>query len=179
MKKLIPEGFTDYGNKDPNAIVEFIVVMLEQELTSVITDLEEIPEANTIGSGAVVGYGLPLGMDTTPGKKKLWSGDEPGSDHPKNEACRSHGPKVEYNPMPSELWEFEMTRENVLDAMGQKHVGGAKRKAPYGDTYVGFSSGKHEDESGRDKQAGIVQKVNKNLNKKPYTLHDPPAMGLK
>lgn len=79
----------------------------------------------------------------------------------------------------STLWESEMTQENVLDALGQRHVGGAKRKEPYGDTYVGFSSGKHEDESGRDKQAGIVRKVNKNLNKKPYALHDPPAMGLK
>ncbi len=68
--------------------------------------------------------------------------------------------------------------ENVLDKMGQKHVGGASRKAPYGDTYVGFSSGKNEDESGRDKQSKIVQKVNKNLDKKPYSLHNPPGMGI-
>lgn len=173
----VPKGkydvsqFTGQVPSNDNATPEPVSAAMEE-------DLEEIPEANAIGSGAVVGYGLPLGMDTTPGKKKLWSGDEPGSDHPKNEARRPHGPKVEYNPMPSELWESEMTRENVLDAMGQRHVGGAKRKEPYGDTYVGFSSGKHEDESGRDKQAGIVQKVNKNLNKKPYALHDPPAMGI-
>ena len=80
----------------------------------------------------------------------------------------------------TEIFErvVEKTTNNVLDKMQQKHVGGAPRKSPYGDTYVGFSSGSEEDASGRDKQAGIVKKVNKNLNKKPYTLHDPPSMGI-
>lgn len=73
---------------------------------------------------------------------------------------------------------LEHVIENVLDKMKQKHVGGADRKAPYGDTYVGFSSSSSEDETGRSKQAGIVKKVNKNLNKKPYSLHDPPSMGI-
>jgi hypothetical protein len=144
-------------------LLKFINEIIEQELE----------EANAVGAGNVVGYGGPLGMDTKPAHKLLWS-------NPKNEAVekKPHGPKMEYNPMPSELWESEMTRENVLDAMGQKHVGGAKRKEPYGDTYVGFSSGKEEDHSGREKQAGIVKKVNKNLEKKPYALHDPPSMGI-
>lgn len=80
----------------------------------------------------------------------------------------------------TEIFErvVKKTTNNVLDKMQQKHVGGAPRKSPYGDTYVGFSSGSEEDTSGRDKQAGIVKKVNKNLNKKPYTLHDPPSMGI-
>jgi hypothetical protein len=38
---------------------------------------KNLQEANAIGSGAVVGYGGPLGMDTKPGKKLLWSGDKP------------------------------------------------------------------------------------------------------
>jgi len=68
--------------------------------------------------------------------------------------------------------------ENVLDKMNQKHVGGAARKSPYGDTYVGFSSSSQEDQSGRAKQSSIVKRVNKNLNKRPYSLHDPPSMGI-
>lgn len=131
---------------------------------------EFLDEFNAMGTGAVQGYTGPLGGDPEPTHKKMWS-------NPKNEG---KGPKMEYNPMPSELWEIEWPiQENVLDQMGQKHVGGASRKSPYGDTYVGFSSGKNEDESGREKQSKIVKKVNKNLDKKPYTLHDPPSMGLK
>lgn len=134
-----------------DAILEdFIEELVELELAS---EEEPLPEANAAGSGAVVGYTGPLGMDTEPGHKMLWSGDDQGSDRPSQ-------------------------KENVLDAMQQKHVGGANRKKPYGDTYVGFSSGKEEDESGRDKQTKIVKKVNKNLDKKPYTLHDPPSMGI-
>lgn len=131
---------------------------------------EFLDEFNAMGTGAVQGYTGPLGGDPEPTHKKMWS-------NPKNEG---KGPKMEYNPMPSELWEIEWPiQENVLDQMGQKHVGGASRKSPYGDTYVGFSSGKNEDESGREKQSKIVKKVNKNLDKKPYALHDPPSMGLK
>lgn len=131
---------------------------------------EFLDEYNAMGTGAVQGYTGPLGGDPEPTHKKMWS-------NPKNEG---KGPKMEYNPMPSELWEIEWPiQENVLDQMGQKHVGGASRKSPYGDTYVGFSSGKNEDESGREKQSKIVKKVNKNLDKKPYALHDPPSMGLK
>lgn len=131
---------------------------------------EFLDEFNAMGTGAVQGYTGPLGGEPEPTHKKMWS-------NPKNEG---KGPKMEYNPMPSELWEIEWPiQENVLDQMGQKHVGGASRKSPYGDTYVGFSSGKNEDESGREKQSKIVKKVNKNLDKKPYTLHDPPSMGLK
>ena len=282
----VPKGkydvsqFTGQVPSNDNATPEPVSAAMEE-------DLEEIPEANGIGSGAVVGYGLPLGMGTDSGKKKLWS----GSDHPKNEVRRPHGLKMIYNPTASELWEgingfgvqqielevyagglspddddyeedyyptwfstdrshakyfgyvrkfhisgtalvmdanrykpfkfggyeadnaleelwekvqhkvdmivmkswegkgwtvyapthkpdLKVVQKNVLDAMGQRHVGGAKRKEPYGATYVGFSSGKHEDESGRGKQAGIVHKVNKNLNKKPYALRNPPAMGI-
>lgn len=131
---------------------------------------EFLDEFNAMDTGAIQGYTGPLGADPEPTHKKMWS-------DPKNEGkC----PKMEYNPPPSELWEIEWpVKENVLDQMGQKHVGGASRKSPYGDTYVGFSSGKNEDESGRDKQSKIVQKVNKNLDKKPYALHNPPSMGLK
>jgi hypothetical protein len=130
---------------------------------------EFLDEFNAMGTGAVQGYTGPLGGDPEPTHKKMWS-------NPKNEG---KGPKMEYNPMPSELWEIEWPiQENVLDQMGQKHVGGASRKSPYGDTYVGFSSGKNEDESGREKQSKIVKKVNKNLDKKPYALHDPPGMGI-
>lgn len=130
---------------------------------------EFLDEFNAMGMGAVQAYTGPLGADPEPTHKKMWS-------NPKNEG---KGPKMEYNPMPSELWEIEWPiQENVLDQMGQNHVGGASRKSPYGDTYVGFSSGKHEDESGREKQSKIVKKVNKNLDKKPYALHDPPGMGI-
>ena len=132
---------------------------------------EFLDEFNAMGTGAVQGYTGPLGGDPEPTHKKMWS-------NPKNEAL---GPaaKVGYNPMPSELWEIEWPiQENVLDQMGQKHVGEASRKSPYGDTYVGFSSGKHEDESGREKQSKIVKKVNKNLNKKPYSLPNSPGMGI-
>lgn len=216
---------------------------------------EFLDEFNAMGMGAVQAYTGPLGADPEPTHKKMWS-------NPKNEG---KSPKMEYNPMPSELWEIEwpgsenrppdyypptsengyyygvlkgrkgkrsefsvnlenvvgqhdattttlvrcrstdfekgklnarvleawndkeglwmpvsemVIQENVLDQMGQKHVGGASRKSPYGDTYVGFSSGKHEDESGREKQSKIVKKVNKNLDKKPYALHDPPGMGI-
>ena len=114
---------------------------------------DSLDEVNAVGAGLVVGSGMGNG-GTDASKKLLWSGDEP-------------------------LKEFiDKVVENVLDKMQQKHVGGAPRKSPYGDTYVGFSSGSEEDTSGRDKQAGIVKKVNKNLNKKPYTLHDPPSMGI-
>ena len=130
---------------------------------------EFLDEFNAMGTGAVQGYTGPLGGDPEPTHKKMWS-------NPKNEG---KGPKMEYNPMPSELWEIEWPiQENVLDQMGQKHVGGASRKSPYGDTYVGFSSGKNEDESGREKQSKIVKKVNKNLDKKPYTTRNPPGMGI-
>jgi hypothetical protein len=112
-----------------------------------------LDEVNAIGAGGIVGAGIGNG-GTDASKKLLWSGDEP-------------------------LKEFiNRVVENVLDKMQQKHVGGASRKSPYGDTYVGFSSGSEEDGSGREKQAGIVKKVNNNLNKKPYTLHDPPSMGI-
>jgi hypothetical protein len=145
------------------------LVPVELELIGVLKGDKVVPneleEANSMASGAVDTYTGPLGMDPKPGHKLMWSGDEPGSDKPKNESVGA-------------LWESEMTQENVLDAMGQRHVGGAKRKEPYGDTYVGFSSGREEDHSGREKQAGIVKKVNKNLQKKPYTLHDPPSMGI-
>ncbi|TXH11420.1 MAG: hypothetical protein E6R04_02220 [Spirochaetes bacterium] len=131
--------------------------------------LEEfLDEFNAMGTGAVQGYTGPLGGDPEPTHKKMWS-------NPKEGKAADAG----YNPMPSELWEIEWPmKENVLDQMGQKHVGGASRKAPYGDTYVGFSSGKNEDESGREKQSNIVKKVNKNLEKKPYSLHNPPGMGI-
>lgn len=132
---------------------------------------EFLDEFNAVGTGAVQGYTGPLGGDPEPTHKKMWA-------NPKNEALEPAA-EVGYNPMPSELWEIEWPiRENVLDQMGQKHVGGASRKSPYGDTYVGFSSGKNEDESGRGKQSKIVKKVNKNLDKKPYALHDPPGMGI-
>lgn len=121
-----------------------------------IVEVEEdfsLDEVNAIGAGGIVGAGIGNG-GTDASKKLLWSGDEP-------------------------LKEFiNRVVENVLDKMQQKHVGGATRKSPYGDTYVGFSSGSEEDGSGREKQAGIVKKVNNNLNKKPYTLHDPPSMGI-
>lgn len=110
---------------------------------------QELEEANAIGSGAVVGPpNGPLGMDTAPGHKELWSGDDPEP----NKVSKA------------------MKSENVLDQQGHHHVGGAARKAPYGDTYV------DKDDDG--KQADMIRKVNKNLNKKPYTMKDPPGMGI-
>lgn len=117
--------------------------MSDTPLLSFISEIiqQELDEVNAVGAGLVVGSGMGNG-GTDASKKLLWSGDEP-------------------------LKEFiDKVVENVLDKMQQKHVGGAPRKSPYGDTYVGFSSGSEEDTSGRDKQAGIVKKVNKNLNKK-------------
>jgi hypothetical protein len=168
--------------EDRDYMLAYIEEVLEQE----------IEEANAMASGNVVGYTGPLGMDTSPGHKILWSGDkkEPNkvsqalnkeeSSSPSTRKCKDKpcGPKMEYNPLPSELWEVE-EGGNVLDKMGQKHIGGAKRREPFGDTYVGFGSGKEEgDISGREKQASIVRKVNKNLNKRPYSLKDPPSVGL-
>lgn len=129
--------------------------MLDNSLLYFISEIiqTELDEVNTIGAGGIVGAGMGNG-GTDASKKLLWSGDEP-------------------------LKEFaNKVVENVLDKLGQKHVGGASRKQPYGDTYVGFSSGSKENPSGRNRQAGILKKVNKNLNKKPYSLHDPPSMGI-
>ncbi len=154
----IPEHVAEMDHIDPDDADQYqghFVVShkgtWKPERIEVVDD--SLDEVNAVGAGLVVGSGMGNG-GTDASKKLLWSGDEP-------------------------LKEFiDKVVENVLDKMQQKHVGGAPRKSPYGDTYVGFSSGSEEDASGRDKQAGIVKKVNKNLNKKPYTLHDPPSMGI-
>jgi hypothetical protein len=129
--------------------------MSKQSLAQFISEVVqlELDEVNAVGAGLIVGSGMGNG-GTDSSKRLMWSGDEP-------------------------LKEMvQRVTENVLDKMKQKHVGGAPRKSPYGDTYVGFSSGSKEDQSGRARQSKIVKKVNKNLNKKPYSLHDPPSMGI-
>lgn len=69
-----------------------------------------------------------------------------------------------------DLGGWNLSENNVLDRQGHKHIGSAERKKPYGDTYV--------DKSDNGRQANIVKKVNKNLDKRPYSLHDPPSMGI-
>lgn len=108
-----------------------------------------VSEANAVGGGGIAGTGgSALGVDNASMHKELWSGDE------------SEPNKV----------SAALKSENVLDKMGMHHVGGAARKEPYGDTYV------DKDDDG--KQAAMIRKVNKNLDKKPYSLKDPPSMGI-
>lgn len=65
----------------------------------------------------------------------------------------------------------KLKNENVLDQQGHQHVGGSKARMPFSDTYV--------DKSDTGKQKSMVKQVNKNLNKKSYSLDsEPPTMGI-
>lgn len=61
--------------------------------------------------------------------------------------------------------------ENVLDQQHQIKTPGTR--GPYGTpTYI------QKDDSSRKMEMGILKKVKKNLDKKAYTLHNPPSMGI-
>jgi len=64
----------------------------------------------------------------------------------------------------------EETNENVLDQQGQTKA--PSTRSPYGQTYL------QKDDPQRKREMAILQKVKKNLDKKAYTLHDPPSMGI-
>lgn len=63
-----------------------------------------------------------------------------------------------------------LENENVLDQQGHKKA--PSSRSPYGQTYL------QKDDPQRKREMGILQKVKKNLDKKAYTLHDPPSMGI-
>jgi len=50
------------------------IVPLRKLIESVVD--EELKEFNALGTGNIVGYTGPVGMNTEPGHKKLWSGDK-------------------------------------------------------------------------------------------------------
>lgn len=60
--------------------------------------------------------------------------------------------------------------DNVLDKQGHKKA--PSTRPPYGQTYL------QKDDPHRSREMGILKKVKKNLDKKAYTLHDPPSMGI-
>lgn len=67
--------------------------------------------------------------------------------------------------------DFKKISENVLDQQHQIKTPGTR--GPYGTpTYI------QKDDKNYGKEKGILKKVKKELDKKPYTLHNPPMMGL-
>jgi hypothetical protein len=61
-------------------------------------------------------------------------------------------------------------KSNVLDKMGDTKA--PSFRSPYGQTYL------QKDDPEKSREMGILGKVKKNLDKKAYTLHDPPSMGI-
>lgn len=112
-------------------------------------------ETNAVGGGNVAGTGgNPLGRNMKPQHKVLWSGDEEG-DH-------------------NTLKEFITSIvENVLDDMGHTKATSSIRKGMVGGGEVYLD----RDDANKSRSKSVVNKVAKNLNKKPYS-HDPPRMGL-
>jgi hypothetical protein len=112
-------------------------------------------ETNAVGGGNVAGTGgNPLGRNMKPQHKVLWSGDEE-DDH-------------------NTLKEFITSIvENVLDDMGHTKATSSIRKGMVGGGEVYLD----RDDANKGRSKSVVDKVAKNLNKKPYS-HDPPRMGL-
>lgn len=112
-------------------------------------------ETNAVGGGNVAGTGgNPLGRNMKPQHKVLWSGDEE-DDH-------------------NTLKEFITSIvENVLDDMGHTKATSSIRKGMVGGGEVYLD----RDDTNKGRSKSVVDKVAKNLNKKPYS-HDPPRMGL-
>lgn len=120
---------------------------LRQLIEEIVT--QELEEVNAIGAGGVSATGGgPLGQNMSPAHNKMWSGDKP-------------------------LKKRKVQEGNLADKMGLQRATDQVRRDVVGGSPVYMD--RHDGNKEATKK--VIQKVAKNLNRKPYSKK-PPMMGL-